>query len=119
MKVRFGNILLHLCWSHRTLLNICQSLLRRNFINSRGKIVSTGIDHGAAEFLMSQKPLNGSDATTRIEQLRGAAVLNFAMGIPGDIAVVGDWNGDGTDTIGIFRPGEGKFYLKNDNDQGF
>ena len=34
----------------------------------------------------------------------------------GDLPVVGDWNGDGTDTIGVFR--NGTWFLRNSNDPG-
>jgi chitodextrinase len=43
------------------------------------------------------------------------AALNY--GLPGDYPVVGDWNGDGTATIGIYR--DGYFYLRNSNTIGF
>jgi len=36
------------------------------------------------------------------------------FGINGDMPIVGDWNGDGKDTIGVFR--EGMWYLDYDND---
>ncbi|HME10862.1 MAG TPA: protease pro-enzyme activation domain-containing protein, partial [Bryobacteraceae bacterium] len=32
-------------------------------------------------------------------------------GIPGDIPITGDWNGDGNTKIGIYRPGNGLFIL--------
>jgi photosystem II stability/assembly factor-like uncharacterized protein len=38
-------------------------------------------------------------------------------GLAGDKAVVGDWNGDGVDTIGVFR--SGTFFLRNSNNSGF
>ncbi len=38
-------------------------------------------------------------------------------GIEGDAPVTGDWNGDGTDTIGVYRGGT--FFLRNTNDSGF
>jgi hypothetical protein len=41
--------------------------------------------------------------------------LNY--GLPGDYPVVGDWDGNGTTTIGIYR--DGHFYLKNSNELGF
>jgi mannan endo-1,4-beta-mannosidase len=42
------------------------------------------------------------------------AALNY--GNPGDYPVVGDWDGNGTVTIGIYR--DGHFYLKNANTLG-
>jgi hypothetical protein len=32
--------------------------------------------------------------------------------------VAGDWDGNGSDTIGVYRPSSGVFYLKNSNMQG-
>lgn len=39
----------------------------------------------------------------------------IANGVPaqGDIAVVGDWDDDGYDTVGFYRPTQGKFFLSN------
>jgi glucose/arabinose dehydrogenase len=47
----------------------------------------------------------------------GFADLAINYGVPGDYPVVGDWNGDGTATIGIYR--NGVFYLRNSNTAGF
>jgi hypothetical protein len=41
--------------------------------------------------------------------------INYGMG--GDYPVVGDWDGDGTATIGVYR--NGSFYLRNSNTLGF
>jgi hypothetical protein len=41
--------------------------------------------------------------------------LNYGLG--GDYPVVGDWDGNGTTTIGIYR--NGSFYLRNSNTVGF
>ena len=43
----------------------------------------------------------------------GAPDISTNYGIPIDYPVVGDWDGNGTDTIGIFR--NGVFYLSNSN----
>lgn len=37
------------------------------------------------------------------------------MGIPGDLPIVGDWDGDGVDTFSVYRPSEGKVYINNFN----
>ena len=42
----------------------------------------------------------------------------FAFGQPGDQPVAGDWNGDGIDTIGVYRPSTGQFLLRNSNTNG-
>ena len=36
---------------------------------------------------------------------------SLSWGLPGDIPVIGDWNGDGKDDIGIFRPSSGIWSL--------
>jgi hypothetical protein len=43
------------------------------------------------------------------------AALNY--GLPGDYPVVGDWDGDGDATIGVYR--SGTFFLRNSNTVGF
>lgn len=42
----------------------------------------------------------------------------YAFGDTGDLAFVGDFDGDGIDTIGLFRPSTGMFYLKNSHSEG-
>jgi hypothetical protein len=37
----------------------------------------------------------------------------FQIGIPGDRALAGDWNGDGIDTIALFRPSVGVLFVTN------
>jgi len=46
------------------------------------------------------------------------AVSTFFYGIPGDIPLVGDWDCDGDDTVGMFRQSNGYVYLRNTNDFG-
>jgi len=47
----------------------------------------------------------------------GFADVAINYGLPGDYPVVGDWDGDGTATIGVYR--NGWFYLRNSNTVGF
>ncbi len=47
----------------------------------------------------------------------GFADIAINYGLPGDFPVVGDWDGNGTATIGVYR--NGYFYLKNSNTLGF
>jgi hypothetical protein len=35
------------------------------------------------------------------------------------VGIAGDWNGDGIDTTGVFRPSNGIIFLKNTNTSGF
>ncbi|MGC4881083.1 hypothetical protein ACLQ26_33020, partial [Micromonospora sp. DT43] len=39
--------------------------------------------------------------------------FKFGHGPSGDQAVAGDWNGDGTDSVGVFRPSISTWYLTN------
>jgi lipoprotein-anchoring transpeptidase ErfK/SrfK len=43
----------------------------------------------------------------------GAATLSYRLGDPGDIPVVGDTNGDGRDTVSVFRRSTGMVYLNH------
>lgn len=53
---------------------------------------------------------SGFDTTWRLEV---AGVANGSL-----LPLAGDWNGDGTDTVGVYNPGSSIFYLDNDNGQG-
>ncbi len=48
----------------------------------------------------------------------GAADFSFIFGNPGDKPVVGDWDGDGIDEIGLHRESTGLFYWRNTLDTG-
>lgn len=71
---------------------------------------------------------NGGDTTGVFRPGNGALYLKNAnstgfadvqinYGISGDCPLTGDWDGNGTDTIGIYR--NGFFYLRNSNTIGF
>lgn len=43
--------------------------------------------------------------------------IRITFGAPGDVPVVGDWDGDGTDDIGVWRPGNRRFILDSNGSQ--
>jgi hypothetical protein len=43
---------------------------------------------------------------------------SFEFGQEADQALACDWDGDGVDTVGLFRPTQGSFLLRNSNAQG-
>ena len=47
------------------------------------------------------------------EQSGTFSTYRFLFGVPGDIPIVGDWDCDGWDTPGMFRPTDGYVYLRN------
>jgi hypothetical protein len=48
----------------------------------------------------------------------GAAAVQFVFGDPGDKMIAGDWDSNGLDTIAVYRPSNGLFYVKNSNFNG-
>jgi CSLREA domain-containing protein len=48
----------------------------------------------------------------------GAPDITVAFGSSGDLPVTGDWNGDGIDTVGVYKPDTGIVYLRNSNTAG-
>ncbi len=48
----------------------------------------------------------------------GAAAFSFTFGNPGDRPFVGDFNGDGADSVGLHRPTTGFVYFRNSLDTG-
>jgi hypothetical protein len=46
------------------------------------------------------------------------AVTSFYFGNPGDYPIMGDWDCDGIDTVGMYRQSNGLVYLRNSNTQG-
>ncbi len=45
-------------------------------------------------------------------------VTVFYFGNPGDIPMMGDWDCDGVDTVGLYRQSTGFAYIRNSNTQG-
>jgi hypothetical protein len=62
------------------------------------------------------RPINGI-VFLKYSNTTGIADVAINYGLPGDYPLVGDWDGDGVDTIGVDRMGI--FYLRNSNTIGF
>ena len=62
------------------------------------------------------RPINGI-IFLKNTNTSGFADVGLNYGIPGDYPVVGDWDGDGDTTIGVYR--NGTFFLRQSNDIGF
>lgn len=56
------------------------------------------------------------DPGTGIWRLNG--ITEFYYGNPGDLPFLGDWDGDGVATPGLYRRSDGYVYLRNSNTQG-
>ncbi|HKG22841.1 MAG TPA: polysaccharide-degrading enzyme [Blastocatellia bacterium] len=81
------------------------------------------LDLGAFEFRVARpdttgvfRPSNGA-LFLKNSNSTGFADVVLTYGIPGDIPVSGDWNGDGIDSVGVYRGGT--FFLRNSNTNGF
>ncbi len=92
-------------------------VIQKNFYPFLGDWDGDGIDSIAlydpqiSVFFL--KNANSGNAT-------GGADKTFTYGIPGVsiVPIIGDWNGDGVDTVGVFDSERGVFYLRNTNSYG-
>ena len=60
----------------------------------------------------------GSQVNLYEEIIATATVDQFWFGEPGDAPLMGDWDNDGVDTPGMYRPSTGFVYVRNTNDTG-
>ncbi len=60
------------------------------------------------------------DPRTGIWTMRGpnGESTSFYFGNPKDIPFIGDWNGNGVDTVGLYRESTGYLFLRQSNTQG-
>lgn len=99
---------------------------------TRSEVVSRGIIWALASLsalLLAAAPAGAATAGPEIGQfdpstghwhMRDAvgATHSFFFGVPGDVPLLGDWDCDGVDTVGMYRPTNGYVYLRNSNTQG-
>lgn len=62
------------------------------------------------------RPSNGA-LYLKLSNFTGFADMQLNYGVGGDYPITGDWDGNGTDTIGIYR--NGQFMLRNSNTIGY
>ena len=48
----------------------------------------------------------------------GNNAATFFFGVPGDIPLLGDWDCNGLDSVGVFRPSTGRVLIRNSNNLG-
>ncbi|MDH3540141.1 MAG: CHRD domain-containing protein [Acidimicrobiia bacterium] len=75
----------------------------------RGQLASEIIDEVAVSSVASVT----ADGLWQVEGLEP-----FYFGAPGDIPFLGDWDGDGLKTPGLYRPGDGFAYIRDSLDTG-
>jgi hypothetical protein len=56
--------------------------------------------------------------TGAARRLRAPSVQVFFYGNPGDIILAADWDGDGDDTVAVYRPSNGRLYVNLNNGPG-
>jgi FtsP/CotA-like multicopper oxidase with cupredoxin domain len=75
-------------------------------------ITTTGLyDPASGTFYLKNKN-SGSNATNP------TTTFKYSWANPGWQAIAGDWDGNGTDTIGLYDPTNAVFYLRNSNSGG-
>ena len=86
-----------------------------------GSLLGVGLVIALAAGASAEDEIGAHDPDTGQWYLRddaGTALPPFFFGDPDDAAFMGDWDGDGTDTPGLFRPSDAFVYLRNSNTQG-
>ena len=63
--------------------------------------------------------LKNSNSSGFADTVFAYGAANTGPPLSGAVPLVGDWNGDGTDTIGLFNATSSVFYLRNSNSSGF
>jgi hypothetical protein len=95
---------------NKTYTNVLSSQTRQDYT---AQVCSACADADATGVF---RPGNGA-LYLKNSNITGYADVAINYGQAGDYPVVGDWDGNGTATIGIYR--NGSFYLRNENTIGF
>ena len=60
-------------------------------------------------------PLSG----TFFLKMDGSEAVQVGFGNPEKVPLIGDWDGDGVSTVGVYDPESARFFVKNKNEPGF
>lgn len=80
----------------------------KNLCPKGGKCSTTAVQDAGGRFQIFEYAAGGL----------GKVIKSFYFGNPGDVAFTGDWDGDGKETLGLYRRSDGYVYLRNSNTQG-
>lgn len=80
-------------------------------------VVATAIPAGASQEDLRGDQLVGHDPNTGVWTMPDGRT--FYYGDPADQPIMCDWDGDGIDTVGLYRSSTGFLHLRHSNDQGF
>jgi hypothetical protein len=83
-------------------------------------ILSAGIASVSASSAPPVDTVGLVDTSTGVWHLydNGNEFASFTYGNPGDVPFMGDWDGDGIETPGLYRQSDGFVYLRNSNTVG-
>ncbi len=92
-----------------------------NAFAERHTPIGTGGPVGTVHPVVHTVGIGGVGAGTfflRNSNTPGGANLTIGFGDPSLTQIVGDWDGNGSDTVGAYNPALGVFFLKNSNQNG-
>ncbi len=82
--------------------------------DQNANLIAAYVDVGPAN--VSSEQLGMVDPATGLWTLTG--IEPFYYGTPGDAPLMGDWDCDGIDTVGMYRSSDGFVYLRDSNSTG-
>jgi hypothetical protein len=84
-------------------------------------VLGLALGAGSLPTAIAEAQTGGFDQVVLVEpngrwhiQVPGSLDYTFWYGVPGDIPLLGDWDGDGIDTPGVYRPSHGSAHLTNE-----
>jgi hypothetical protein len=104
--------------------SFASSITRATFGTAGDLPISGDWDGDGKDSIAVYRPTTGETFFTNDDLSTTAGVANVVspgidivafLGIAEDLPIGGDWNGDGSDSLGLWRPSTGEFILSDDN----